>query len=293
MYDVRNTLYSMLLTEFAKKVTYPFVLNGAFCTISGAEVDKNTGKIVSSGFNYVKDDVVDPNQITTDSLVVDFIFYQKYEKKLIEDVHGQIRYVNDHYQLHIKNEVKILNFCPHTDMKLKLTKEAPLTVDGLREILGQVRVMYFLDVMDKLNDVINVPSTELDRDPILAKIKEYLKKAIDRGFIFDICVKSTTDVIDKKMLQLSLRKKDGSQASKDVVTIELFARKYDPAIIFNTYFENDKDPTKGVFMFLDSGVEPYLISKNINMEEADYFIKGIQRIASELATYTYVTDVTP
>ena len=288
----------MLLADFAKKVTFPFVLNGAFCTISEdqSKGSKSTpDKIVSTGFNYTDTSPrVDPllTGLDNDNLIIDFIFYKKFEKKLIENVSGQIKFVGGQYLLHIKNEVKILDFCPHNDMKLKLTKKGPLSLDDLREILGQVRVMYGLDIMDKLNDVITIPSTDIDRDPILNKVKEYLKKAIEKDFIFDLCVKSTTDVVDKKMLHLVLRKKDGSQASKDVATIELFSRKYEPAIIFNTYFENDKDPTKGVFMFLDENVDPYIISKNINMVEADYFIKGIQRIASELS-YTYVTDVTP
>ena len=297
MYDVKHALYPLKLTEFVKKVPGLFILNGAFCTISTGGVTPGTGLVIQSqGFHYTNtpgNSTPSVSTLTDENIVIDFIFYKKYETKLVEDVHGKITWDNNQYLLHIKNEVTILDFCPHNDLKLRLTKAKPLTVEDLREILGQVRAMYLLSAMDTLHDVLPVPSTKEDRDPILTKIREYLKYATDKGFIFDLCVKSTTDIEDKKLLQLSLRKKDGSKASKDVAVIELFARKYEPAIIFNTYFENDKDPFKGVFIFLDANVEPYVISKNINMEEADYFIKGIQRIASELVRYTYVTDVTP
>jgi len=49
----------------------------------------------------------------------------------------------------------------------------------------------------------------------------------------------------------------------------------------------------GVFVILDKNKDPYVITKALSKEEADYFIKGIAHIAADIPGYNYVIDVTP
>lgn len=301
MYDVDHDLYPLRLTDFIKKVSGVFILNGAYCTIEGMNnipliPDTIPPVVNSSGFHY---DATTPatagptaGPITAESLVVNFVLYKKHEKSLKQDVHGTISYKAGQYELHLKQEVKVMEFLQHNDAKFKITHDTPLTLEVLREIIGDVRAAYLLANREKIDDVLPVPSTPIDRDPILDKIKTYLKLALDKGYIFDLCIKSTTDVLSNKLLDLQLRNKDGSKAEYDLITIELFSRTYEPAIILSTFFKNSDSAFTGNFTFIEEPNTPYLIQKHLTIQEADYFIKGIQRITAELSNYSYITDVT-
>lgn len=307
MYDIANSLYPLKLTEFVKRVQGTFIVAGAFCTIttkSGQPIQPNTpgqsGNIIvnSRGFNYSNTRPgISPSvtSITEEDMLINFIFYKKFEKKLelVGDVPGKIYLKDGKYHLEILNQATIIDFLPHYQSELVLKQPGPLTLDNLKTILDKVRAMFLLDALDKLNDVLPVPSPQTEKDILLDKIKSYLQKALAKGYLFDLLVKSTTDVIDKKLLSLVIHKKDNSKATKELLSMDLFARKYEPAIVFTGTFENDADPIRGVFRFLEDNEESYTFKKNISIDEVDYFIKGIQRIASELTNYHYVTDVTP
>lgn len=307
MYDIANSLYPLKLTEFVKRVQGTFIVAGAFCTIttkSGQPIQPNTpgqsGNIIvnSRGFNYSNTRPgISPSvtSITEEDMLINFIFYKKFEKKLelVGDVPGKIYLKDGKYHLEILNQATIIDFLPHHQSELVLKQQGPLTLDNLKTILDKVRAMFLLDALDKLNDVLPVPSPQSEKDILLDKIKSYLQKALAKGYLFDLLVKSTTDVIDKKLLSLVIHKKDNSKATKELLSMDLFARKYEPAIVFTGTFENDLDPIRGVFRFLEDNEESYTFKKNISIDEVDYFIKGIQRIASELTNYHYVTDVTP
>nr|DAX30961.1 MAG TPA: hypothetical protein [Caudoviricetes sp.] len=307
MYDIANSLYPLKLTEFVKRVQGTFIVAGAFCTIttkSGQPIQPNTpgqsGNIIvnSRGFNYSNTRPgISPSvtSITEEDMLINFIFYKKFEKKLelVGDVPGKIYLKDGKYHLEILNQATIIDFLPHYQSELVLKQQGPLTLDNLKTILDKVRAMFLLDALDKLNDVLPVPSPQSEKDILLDKIKSYLQKALAKGYLFDLLVKSTTDVIDKKLLSLVIHKKDNSKATKELLSMDLFARKYEPAIVFTGTFENDADPIRGVFRFLEDNEESYTFKKNISIDEVDYFIKGIQRIASELTNYHYVTDVTP
>lgn len=307
MYDIANSLYPLKLTEFVKKVRGTFIVSGAFCTITtkaGIPIQPNvpnqSGNIIvnSRGFNYTNtrpNAPLSPSEVTEDNMLINFIFYKKFEKKLelVGDVSGKIYKKDDKYHLEILNQATIIDFLPHYQSDITLKATGPLTLENLKNILDKVRAMFLLDALDKLNDVLPIPSPDSEKEEVLEKIKVYLKKALDKGYLFDICVKSTTDVIDKKLLSIQVHKKDNSKAAKELLSMDLFARKYEPAIVFTALFENDQDPIKGVFKFLEDSEQPYTFKKNISIDEVDYFIKGIQRIASELTNYHYVTDVTP
>lgn len=307
MYDIANSLYPLKLTEFVKRVQGTFIVAGAFCTIttkSGQPIQPNTpgqsGNIIvnSRGFNYSNTRPgISPSvtSITEEDMLINFIFYKKFEKKLelVGDVPGKIYLKDGKYHLEILNQATIIDFLPHHQSELVLKQQGPLTLDNLKTILDKVRAMFLLDALDKLNDVLPVPSPQSEKDILLDKIKSYLQKALAKGYLFDLLVKSTTDVIDKKLLSLVIHKKDNSKATKELLSMDLFARKYEPAIVFTGTFENDADPIRGVFRFLEDNEESYTFKKNISIDEVDYFIKGIQRIASELTNYHYVTDVTP
>nr|DAK32971.1 MAG TPA: hypothetical protein [Caudoviricetes sp.] len=307
MYDIANSLYPLKLTEFVKRVQGTFIVAGAFCTIttkSGQPIQPNTpgqsGNIIvnSRGFNYSNTRPgINPSvtSITEEDMLINFIFYKKFEKKLelVGDVPGKIYLKDGKYHLEILNQATIIDFLPHYQSELVLKQQGPLTLDNLKTILDKVRAMFLLDALDKLNDVLPVPSSQSEKDILLDKIKSYLQKALAKGYLFDLLVKSTTDVIDKKLLSLVIHKKDNSKATKELLSMDLFARKYEPAIVFTGTFENDADPIRGVFRFLEDNEESYTFKKNISIDEVDYFIKGIQRIASELTNYHYVTDVTP
>lgn len=307
MYDIANSLYPLKLTEFVKRVQGTFIVAGAFCTIttkSGQPIQPNTpgqsGNIIvnSRGFNYSNTRPgINPSvtSITEEDMLINFIFYKKFEKKLelVGDVPGKIYLKDGKYHLEILNQATIIDFLPHHQSELVLKQQGPLTLDNLKTILDKVRAMFLLDALDKLNDVLPVPSPQSEKDILLDKIKSYLQKALAKGYLFDLLVKSTTDVIDKKLLSLVIHKKDNSKATKELLSMDLFARKYEPAIVFTGTFENDADPIRGVFRFLEDNEESYTFKKNISIDEVDYFIKGIQRIASELTNYHYVTDVTP
>lgn len=307
MYDIANSLYPLKLTEFVKRVQGTFIVAGAFCTIttkSGQPIQPNTpgqsGNIIvnSRGFNYSNTRPgISPSvtSITEEDMLINFIFYKKFEKKLelVGDVPGKIYLKDGKYHLEILNQATIIDFLPHYQSELVLKQQGPLTLDNLKTILDKVRAMFLLDALDKLNDVLPVPSPQSEKDILLDKIKSYLQKALAKGYLFDLLVKSTTDVIDKKLLSLVIHKKDNSKATKELLSMDLYARKYEPAIVFTGTFENDADPIRGVFRFLEDNEESYTFKKNISIDEVDYFIKGIQRIASELTNYHYVTDVTP
>lgn len=307
MYDIANSLYPLKLTEFVKRVQGTFIVAGAFCSIttkSGQPIQPNTpgqsGNIIvnSRGFNYSNTrPVINPSvtSITEEDMLINFIFYKKFEKKLelVGDVPGKIYLKDGKYHLEILNQATIIDFLPHHQSELVLKQQGPLTLDNLKTILDKVRAMFLLDALDKLNDVLPVPSPQSEKDILLDKIKSYLQKALAKGYLFDLLVKSTTDVIDKKLLSLMIHKKDNSKATKELLSMDLYARKYEPAIVFTGTFENDADPIRGVFRFLEDNEESYTFKKNISIDEVDYFIKGIQRIASELTNYHYVTDVTP
>lgn len=307
MYDIANSLYPLKLTEFVKRVQGTFIVAGAFCTIttkSGQPIQPNTpgqsGNIIvnSRGFNYSNTRPgINPSvtSITEEDMLINFIFYKKFEKKLelVGDVPGKIYLKDGKYHLEILNQATIIDFLPHHQSELVLKQQGPLTLDNLKTILDKVRAMFLLDALDKLNDVLPVPSPQAEKDILLDKIKSYLQKALAKGYLFDLLVKSTTDVIDKKLLSLVIHKKDNSKATKELLSMDLYARKYEPAIVFTGTFENDADPIRGVFRFLEDNEESYTFKKNISIDEVDYFIKGIQRIASELTNYHYVTDVTP
>lgn len=307
MYDIANSLYPLKLTEFVKRVQGTFIVAGAFCTIttkSGQPIQPNTpgqsGNIIvnSRGFNYSNTRPgISPSvtSITEEDMLINFIFYKKFEKKLelVGDVPGKIYLKDGKYHLEILNQATIIDFLPHYQSELVLKQQGPLTLDNLKTILDKVRAMFLLDALDKLNDVLPVPSSQSEKDILLDKIKSYLQKALAKGYLFDLLVKSTTDVIDKKLLSLVIHKKDNSKATKELLSMDLYARKYEPAIVFTGTFENDADPIRGVFRFLEDNEESYTFKKNISIDEVDYFIKGIQRIASELTNYHYVTDVTP
>ncbi len=307
MYDIANSLYPLKLTEFVKRVQGTFIVAGAFCTIttkSGQPIQPNTpgqsGNIIvnSRGFNYSNTRPgINPSvtSITEEDMLINFIFYKKFEKKLelVGDVPGKIYLKDGKYHLEILNQATIIDFLPHYQSELVLKQQGPLTLDNLKTILDKVRAMFLLDALDKLNDVLPVPSPQAEKDILLDKIKSYLQKALAKGYLFDLLVKSTTDVIDKKLLSLVIHKKDNSKATKELLSMDLYARKYEPAIVFTGTFENDADPIRGVFRFLEDNEESYTFKKNISIDEVDYFIKGIQRIASELTNYHYVTDVTP
>ena len=307
MYDIANSLYPLKLTEFVKRVQGTFIVAGAFCTIttkSGQPIQPNTpgqsGNIIvnSRGFNYSNTRPgISPSvtSITEEDMLINFIFYKKFEKKLelVGDVPGKIYLKDGKYHLEILNQATIIDFLPHHQSELVLKQQGPLTLDNLKTILDKVRAMFLLDALDKLNDVLPVPSPQSEKDILLDKIKSYLQKALAKGYLFDLLVKSTTDVIDKKLLSLVIHKKDNSKATKELLSMDLYARKYEPAIVFTGTFENDADPIRGVFRFLEDNEESYTFKKNISIDEVDYFIKGIQRIASELTNYHYVTDVTP
>ena len=307
MYDIANSLYPLKLTEFVKRVQGTFIVAGAFCTIttkSGQPIQPNTpgqsGNIIvnSRGFNYSNTRPgISPSvtSITEEDMLINFNFYKKFEKKLelVGDVPGKIYLKDGKYHLEILNQATIIDFLPHYQSELVLKQQGPLTLDNLKTILDKVRAMFLLDALDKLNDVLPVPSPQSEKDILLDKIKSYLQKALAKGYLFDLLVKSTTDVIDKKLLSLVIHKKDNSKATKELLSMDLYARKYEPAIVFTGAFENDADPIRGVFRFLEDNEESYTFKKNISIDEVDYFIKGIQRIASELTNYHYVTDVTP
>lgn len=238
--------------------------------------------------------VIPPAYLDDKDILVKFVFYKKYDEKLPEDIHGSLYLDDGQYVLHIENQVTVIDTIGHDDFKIRLTQRGPLTVAILRDILAKIRGSYYLlDKLDHQHDVLPIPSTDQEKDAILDKIREYTKLCVEKGYILDFDAKSTTDIIDQKLVDFQIRKKDGSKAEKDIVSIELYKRKFEPSIILKTYFKNDDAQINGGFVILDKNKDPYVITKTLSKEEADYFIKGIAHIAADIPGYNYVIDVTP
>ena len=309
MYDISKKMVDTTLLDYQAKIgaDATTIIAGAFikftrdphATPPSTPLNNQPIHIQSGGVTYSGNSkpaqIISNSTISQDKdLIINFTFYKKYETKLAEDVSGSIYYQDYGYVLEIFNQIPYAKFLPHTKSKWYLKERGPLTLGKLREIMVIVRTGFLLlPELDKMHDVYPFPSTNGEKDSILAKIKEYLTIAIEKGFMVDDFIKSSTDIQDAVLVDLQIRKMDGSKAEKDLVNIELFRRAYEPFIRLRTYFENDDPITGSPFTFLDKNKEPYVIDKSITMDEADYFIRGIFSIMSTLPSYKYVTDVTP
>lgn len=298
MHEISKDFYALKLADFKQVITGKFILNGAVCEIendgsgTGTGGSSGTGTLNSGGFAYtgasgIASYVPAGTTVATDLKVV-FTLLKEHHPTLAEDVHGEVFRKEGKFFLHIKNLVRMLDFIGHDDFIIRLTQTGELTINGLREIIKTVRVMYNLPELEKIHDSFPSEFDKDELDALLAEIKKYLEFATAGEYQIDLQVDSTIGNKDTTVLNIEIEKTDGSKHRKPLLSINSITRKFTPSIILTTKFENDNDIMVGQFKFIPDGTGPLLKQISLSKEEANYLIREIQGIIASLGSYKYI-----